>query len=136
MTKPEPEASALTAAAPAAPEAAPVPSTKKKSEMLTLEEPIVRGDQIISEVELRRPTNGQMRGLNLQDIQRADINTMIALIPKITVPPLIAHEVEESLCLADTLAIAGAISGFLMTAADKAALAKVMGFAEQEKSTE
>lgn len=44
--------------------------------------------QKVSEISLRKPTSGELRGLSLVDIMRMETNTMIKLLPRITQPPL------------------------------------------------
>lgn len=109
------------------------PQTEKLpvTEHVPLQEPIRRGAQVIASVDVRKPKAKDLRGLTLQAIQQGEVNTMIALIPRITVPPLLAHEVEE-MDPADLLSLGGAISGFFYTAADREMLAKVLGQIEQE----
>ncbi|OJW73031.1 MAG: hypothetical protein BGO57_13215 [Sphingomonadales bacterium 63-6] len=109
----------------AQPEKAPV------LEHVPLQEPIRRGTQVIASIDVRKPKAKELRGLTLQAIQQGEVNTMIALIPRITVPPLLPHEVEE-MDPADLLSLGGAISGFFYTSADKEMLAKVLGQIEQE----
>ena len=123
-------------AAPAASDAvAQSAPASPKFEIVELDTPIMRGAQKIASVEIRKPFGGDMRGLSLQAIQQADINAMIVLIPKVTNPPLTPHEVETALEPADLLSIAGTISGFFFSKADRAMLGKVLGQIEQETST-
>lgn len=113
--------------------AAPPPEAARKSETVQLQEPL-RGGTITS-VEVRKPKPFEMRGLSLQSIVQADVNTMIALLPKITVPPLLTHEIENDLDPADMIGLAGAVSGFFYTKAEKEALARVLGQIEPESGT-
>ena len=108
----------------------PVP---RKSETVPLQEPLRTGN--LTSVEVRKPNGGEMRGLSLQAIVQGDMNSLIALLPKITVPPLTAHEVENEADPADLIAMAGAVAGFFYSRAEKAALAKVLGQTGQEIST-
>ncbi|KPL68059.1 hypothetical protein SZ64_07970 [Erythrobacter sp. SG61-1L] len=107
------------------------PENAPATETVPLQEPIRRGTQLITSVDVRKPKAKDLRGLTLQAIQQGEVNTMIALIPRITIPPLLPHEVED-MDPADLLSLGGAISGFFYTAADKAMLAKVLGQIEQE----
>lgn len=99
---------------------------KTRLTTVTLEEPLPRGEGPVSTVTVRRPGAGELRGLTIRDIQTGDVNTMLALIPRITDPVITAPE-AEALDPVDLLALTGAISGFFYSAAEKAMLAKVMG---------
>jgi hypothetical protein len=79
---------------------------------VALDVPIVRGDTTIATVQIRKPGPGEMRGLKLVEVVHADVDTMIALLPRITVPPLIEQEVAD-LDLADFIECCNQVSGFL-----------------------
>jgi len=115
-----------------APETA-APATPKFEE-ITLETAIVRGTTTIESIQLRKPKAGELRGLQLQALMQGDVNAILAMVPRISMPPLIAQEVEQ-LELADLAAVTGAVTGFFMTKADQAMLAKVLGAVETEGST-
>ncbi len=83
---------------------------------VTLEEPFARGDTMISSITLRKPKAGELRGVALQDILRAEIGSVIDLLPRISDPTLTKQEAGE-LSSADIAECAGTISGFFMTAA-------------------
>lgn len=113
-----------------------VPSASQpKFEELELETPIMRGETAIEKIQLRKPTAGELRGLQLQSLMQGDVNAIIALIPRITVPPLIAPEVEK-LDLGDLSAMAGIVTGFFMSKAERKMLMRVMGAVEAEASTD
>ena len=88
--------------------------------------PIPRAGGDISRLVLRKPKAGELRGLKVEDLFATDVNTLIALLPRITIPALIAEEVE-GLEAEDLLEVAGAVKGFFMPAALKQAMAKAMG---------
>jgi hypothetical protein len=60
------------------------------SERLTvvLQEPIVRGNTTIDEVQLRKPKAGELRGLSLSNLLDVDIVTVRTLLPRITAPAI------------------------------------------------
>jgi hypothetical protein len=103
-------------------------------EDFVLETPISRGEQTIASIKLRKPNAGELRGLQLQSLMQGDVNAVLALIPRITIPPLVAEEAEQ-LDLSDLSAIAGTVSGFFMSKSEQAMLARVMGVAELEMQT-
>lgn len=97
-----------------------------KSTTVTLSEPIPREGGDITVLTLAKPNAGNMRGLKVPDIVNGDVNTIIALLPRITTPPIGAHE-AEALEADDIGEVAGAIFGFFMTAVDKEKMAQMLG---------
>lgn len=89
-----------------------------QTETITLGEPIQRGEQVIGQVQLRKPRSGELRGLSLQDIMRADITTLLQLIPRITNPPLTTHE-ADALASEDLAEMGGVVRGFFMSASER-----------------
>lgn len=86
-----------------------------------LDTPIKRGDdgEVISEVGLRKPNAGELRDLSMADLARLDVNAMIKLLPRITVPPLTMPEVRQ-LQSEDFFALSTEVGSFLLTKADLA----------------
>lgn len=84
---------------------------------VTLDTPLTRGSQTISEVALRRPLSGDLRGLALADIARLDVTALGKLLPRISTPTLTEADVAR-LDPADLLALGGEIAGFFMRKAD------------------
>jgi len=85
-----------------------------------LEEPIERGEEKITELTLRRPDAGSLRGLSLAELIKMDAGAVAALLPRITMPPLIAAEVDK-LDPADLFACAVEVSTFFMKREELAA---------------
>lgn len=85
---------------------------------ITLSAPIVRGNQEIASIQLRKPKAGELRGLSLQDVINSEITTLLQLLPRITMPPLIDQEVNE-IDPADLAEMGGIIRNFFMTAAER-----------------
>jgi hypothetical protein len=102
-------------------------------ETVTLQEPL-RGGTLTS-VQVRKPKPWEMRGLQLQAIVQGDVNSLIALLPKVTDPPLVTAECEKELDPADFIGFAGALAGFFYTKAEKDALAAVLGQIEPGTTT-
>ena len=99
-----------------------VPQTIK----ITLSEPIERASGPITELTLRKPKAGELRGLKVEDLFATDVNALMLLIPRISSPTLIGDEVGQ-LETEDLIEVAGAVKGFFMTAAMKEAVAKAFG---------
>jgi len=72
----------------------------------TLSKPVKIDGKDVSEITLRKPATGEMRGLSLVNILQMDINTMIKLLPRISNPPLNEQQVAE-LELEDFTELAG-----------------------------
>ena len=82
---------------------------------ITLKNAIVRGETEITEVELREPKAGELRGVRLNDLINADSDAVLTVLPRITTPSLQKHELEQ-LCAYDFSEFAGEIMGFFMPA--------------------
>jgi len=88
---------------------------------ITLETPINRGEHTITEVALRKPASGELRGIALADLLRLDVAALITVLPRITNPTLTAQDVQQ-LDLVDLTALGTEVLGFFMSKADKANL--------------
>lgn len=107
----------------------PVPASAPAEvglETITLETPIRRGDQVISQIALRKPKARELRGLQVQSLVQGDVNSVMALVPRISMPTLVAQEVED-LSIEDLGVISGVVLGFFMSKADRDMMARVMG---------
>lgn len=95
------------------------PTARKMiSDPVALESPIQRGETTIASIELRRPNSGELRGLNLHDILKLDVDSMHKLLPRITVPPITPAE-AMSLDPADLVALSAEVSDFFVPAGMK-----------------
>jgi hypothetical protein len=83
------------------------------SEPIELESPIQRGSSVVSAITLRKPDAGALRGLVLSDLLRMEAGAVADLLPRITEPPLLAHEVAR-MDAADLMSCAVEISNFLL----------------------
>lgn len=80
-------------------------------ETVEFDTPIVRGDLTIKEVNINKPKTGALRGLSLSDLLKLDVDTVIKLVPRVSTPPLVEHEVAN-LDPSDFLSISTAVVGF------------------------
>lgn len=92
-----------------------------KTATITLEEPIVRGDQKIESLALRKPTAGELRGIKLADLLQSDVGAVLTVLPRISNPTLTPQE-AANLDTVDLAAVAGEVIGFFMTKTQRAAL--------------
>jgi hypothetical protein len=78
-----------------------------------LQTPIQRGEQSIARVALRRPRAGALRGIKLLELMQMQAEAVMALLPRITEPPLLAHELD-ALDPADLITLATEVINFLL----------------------
>lgn len=80
---------------------------------ITLETPIKRGEQLITEVVLRKPVAGELRGLTLSSVLTLDVNELTKLLPRISTPILTEPDIRQ-LDPVDLVELgAGAVSFFI-----------------------
>lgn len=94
---------------------------KNITETIPLDTPIERGDTKITEITLRKPASGALRGTTLQDLVALDVNALAKVLPRISTPTLSEQDVHQ-LDPADLVQLGMAFAGFL---APKAALAQL-----------
>lgn len=87
---------------------------------VTLDEPIERGDQTITEVKVRRPNTGELRGLNIADLVQMNVDATSKLLPRITMPGLTPNEIAE-LAPSDFTQLGMEVQDFLVPSAKKPA---------------
>lgn len=80
---------------------------------VSLEEPIIRGEQKIESLGLRRPRSGELRGLSMIDIVQLKIDAVHELLPRITMPPLTNSEVLN-LSPSDLFKVSSEIASFFI----------------------
>ncbi|EPC4025570.1 phage tail assembly protein [Aeromonas salmonicida] len=85
-----------------------------ENKTVTLDQTIQRGDTTITEVQLRKPKAGEMRGLNMADVLQMDVNALTKLLPRITTPILTEAEIGN-MDPADLVQLGSEVAGFLMT---------------------
>ncbi|WP_336268789.1 phage tail assembly protein [Vreelandella arctica] len=81
---------------------------------ITLDTPLTRGETEITELRLRKPTSGELRGVSLADVLQMQTDALITLIPRLSTPSLTAVEVRQ-MDPADLVQCGGEIAGFLLT---------------------
>lgn len=78
-----------------------------------LDAPIRRGETILEAIDLRRPLAGELRGTSIFAIARMETDALVTVLPRVTQPPLIEHEVLK-LDAADLMQCGLVLSGFCM----------------------
>ncbi|MDA8455267.1 phage tail assembly protein [Acidovorax sp. GBBC 3334] len=90
---------------------------------LTLQTPIERkGGETVTTLQLLKPRTGDLRGLLLAEVLQMKTDAVAVLLPRITQPTLLRHEVDE-LDPADLVACAVEVAGFLVPKAAMDSLA-------------
>ncbi|WP_110709219.1 phage tail assembly protein [Salinicola sp. CR57] len=79
-----------------------------------LDTPVVRGETIIESITLRKPTAGELRGVNLADVLQMQTDALIKLIPRLSNPSLTDHEARQ-MDPADLVQCGGEIASFLLS---------------------
>ncbi|MFZ6875387.1 phage tail assembly protein [Undibacterium sp. Di27W] len=90
------------------------------SKTITLDEPIKRGDSLITEITLRKPKAGELRGVSLVELGQMNVAALQQVLPRITTPILTAQDVAN-LDVADLVEIGAEVSLFLVKKADRTA---------------
>ena len=80
---------------------------------VTLEFPITRGASTITQLHLRKPKAGALRGINLAELLQLRAEAVMLLLPRITEPPLLKHEVA-AMAPVDLIACATEVVDFLV----------------------
>ncbi|WP_273837926.1 phage tail assembly protein [Providencia rettgeri] len=59
---------------------------------ITLDEPITRGTTTVTEVVVRKPNSGALRGVRLAALMEMDVDSAILVLPRVTAPALTKAE--------------------------------------------
>lgn len=86
---------------------------------VTLDTPIQRGEQTITEIELRKPLAGELRGVSLLELMQMDVLALRKVLPRISTPTLTDHEIGV-LDPADLFQLGSEVTGFLLPKSAKA----------------
>ncbi len=81
---------------------------------VTLETPIQRGENVITEISVRKPGSGELRGTSLVNLLNMDVGALEIVLPRITTPPIFKHDFAV-LDPADLVQLGVEVSGFLLT---------------------
>lgn len=85
---------------------------------ITLDTPIKRGDTAITEIDLRKPLSGELRGCSLTELLQLDVSALIRLLPRVTQPALTEAEIGR-MDPADLLQLGAKVSAFLLQTASR-----------------
>lgn len=93
-------------------------NTAQINTTITLDEPIQRGETTITEIVIRRPKSGELRGVSLIDIGNMNVTALQQVLPRITSPTMTAQEVAN-LDPADLVQLGVEVAYFLVKKADR-----------------
>ena len=86
---------------------------------IQLDTPItLPGDKIITEVQVRKPSAGALRGLALSDIFRLQTEVIQTILPRVT-EPMLNKQVVQNIDPVDLVALGTAVSSFLIPKAER-----------------
>ena len=94
------------------------PQTRVITDLITLDQPIKRGDTEIKALQLRKPQSGELRGLSLVDLGQLDVNALHKVLPRITIPSITEAE-ARGLDPADLLELGAEVGNFLLKRGSK-----------------
>ena len=55
-----------------------------KENVITLENPVKRGEQVIEQVTLMKPSAGTLRGVSLAAVANSEVDALIKVLPRMT----------------------------------------------------
>ena len=85
---------------------------------VVLETPLKRGDTEIKQIDVIKPTAGSLRGVRLADLCQSDVDAMLTVLPRITLPALTKAECN-ALDPVDLIVLGGKVIGFLQSKSDE-----------------
>ena len=91
---------------------------EKNVNTVGFETPLKRGESEIKQVELIKPTAGSLRGVRLADLCQSDVDALLTILPRITLPSLTKAECN-ALDPIDLISLGGKVIGFLQTKSDE-----------------
>ncbi len=87
---------------------------------IILDTPITRGDKTITEIQIRKPKAGELRGVSISSLMQIDVTELTKVLPRITTPTLTDNELRN-MDVADLTQAGLEVSDFLLPKALKAA---------------
>ncbi|MDQ7735514.1 phage tail assembly protein [Halomonas sp. SpR1] len=88
-------------------------ATGVPTKAIELDTPIQRGKNAVTEITVRKPLSGALRGVALVDLLNMDTRSLQKVLPRITEPALTEADCRD-LDPADLLQLGTAVSNFLL----------------------
>lgn len=92
---------------------APTELPKQQAETVELDSSIQRGKSTVTEIHVRKPKSGALRGVALTDVLQMDVSALTKVLPRITEPALTEAEIRD-MDPADLVQLGGVVAGFLL----------------------
>ncbi|AXY41077.1 MULTISPECIES: phage tail assembly protein [Halomonas] len=92
---------------------APAALPSVPTETVTLDTPLQRGSKAVTEVSVRKPLSGALRGVALVDLLNMDTHSLTRVLPRITEPALTEAELRK-MDPADLVQLGSKVSRFLL----------------------
>lgn len=89
-----------------------------QNQTITLDTPIKRGDQVITELTLRKPSSGELRGIALTDLLQMNVTSLTKILPRLTSPSLTEQDVGR-MDPADLVQCGSQVADFLLPKSSK-----------------
>jgi hypothetical protein len=89
------------------------------SDPVTLKSPLQRGEQKITSVQVRTPRAGELRGVKLSELLATDVDSLRAVLPRVTVPTIAAAELD-TMDPGDFVQLGAKVVDFLLPAESQA----------------
>lgn len=70
-----------------------------KENVITLDNPVKRGEQVIEQVTLMKPSAGTLRGVSLAAVANSEVDALIKVLPRMTAPMLTSRKSPHWNCL-------------------------------------
>ncbi|MGM0912764.1 MAG: phage tail assembly protein [Pseudomonadota bacterium] len=83
------------------------------TESIELDSPIQRGKATVTEIQVRKPKSGALRGVSLADVLNMDVQALTKVLPRITEPALTEPELRD-LDPADMVQLGNVVANFLL----------------------
>ena len=85
---------------------------------VTLDTQLNRGDIEVTEIQIRKPKAGELRGVSITSLMQIEVNKLIKVLPRITTPALTDDELRV-MDIADLTQMGLEVSSFLLPKALK-----------------
>lgn len=85
---------------------------------ITLDTPLTRGETEITEIQIRKPKAGELRGVSITSLMQIEVTELTKVLPRITTPALTDDELRI-MDIADLTQMGLEVSGFLLPKALK-----------------
>ena len=83
------------------------------TETVELDSPIQRGKTTVTEIHVRKPKSGALRGVSLSDVLQMDVQALTRVLPRITEPALTEPELRD-MDPADLVQLGTVVANFLL----------------------